>query len=106
MICQVNNTHSMSNNCINYWSFKKDEEELDGCVPRYIQDFGFVIGCWYLLNSFIGTIGNFCTLVAIPYAAKRKRLNLLKSNPKLFSNSNILSSDLIFMSNGQVHISF
>ena len=82
MICQVNNTHLMSNFCINSWNLRKDEE-VEGCVPKYVQDFGYVIGCWYLINSIIGAIGNLCTLVAIPYAAKRKRFNFLL----WFSNS-------------------
>ena len=76
MFCQVNNTYLMSNFCMNSWDLGKDEE-VEGCVPNYVQDFGYVIGCWYLMNSIIGAIGNLCTLVAIPYAAKRKRFIFL-----------------------------
>ena len=73
MKCYENNTHFMSDYCLQIW-----ENELNGsefCFPEYINEHGIdtILGIWCTINCVIGTFGNFLTLIAIPCAAYNKR---------------------------------
>ena len=49
------------------------------CVPAslYHCPYRISLGVWALIIMFIGVLGNLLTLLAIPYAARRKRYPLL-----------------------------
>ena len=46
---------------------------LDACYPSKRYEFKFALGIWCVFLGLIGFIGNLVTIVAIPYAAKKKK---------------------------------
>ena len=77
MNCQENTPHEMSKFCLTQWEngFTNGTEE---CFPSYITDTVAVLtGIWCIFNAIIGFTGNLLTLLAIPFAANRKRYNHL-----------------------------
>ena len=60
----------LSRHCVN-------SDVQDGkfdCFPQEISiHFSNFAGSWCIINAFIGLAGNLLTLLAIPYAYKRKR---------------------------------
>ena len=46
---------------------------LDACYPLKHYDFNFVLGIWCVFLGLIGFVGNLLTILAIPYAAKKKK---------------------------------
>ena len=72
MICEKNTVHSMSKLCLEAWASKSNETE--NCFPNYTHDtIGNIYGIWWMINVFIGFIGNLLTLLAIPYCAIKKK---------------------------------
>ena len=58
----------MSELCLhNYTFYEKD------CFPSGIKNWSTYAGIWCIINSFAGFTGNLLTILAIPYAAKRKK---------------------------------
>ena len=47
------------------------------CYPDYLKKVGTYFGIWCLFISFLGMIGNLLTMLAIPYAANRKKYVIL-----------------------------
>ena len=73
MNCQEKTPHEMSEFCLTQWEkgFTNGTEE---CFPSYINDTVAVLtGTWCIFNAIIGFTGNLLTLLAIPFAANRKR---------------------------------
>ena len=82
MICEKNTVHSMSTLCLEAWASKSNETE--NCFPNYTHDtIGNIYGIWWMINVFIGFIGNLLTLLAIPYCAiKKKYIVFIPHNSK------------------------
>ena len=49
------------------------------CYPDYLKEIGPYFGIWCLFISFLGMFGNLLTMLAIPYAANRKKYVNLES---------------------------
>ena len=76
MKCEINNTNSMSEYCLNGWQNKSSNYDFsEDCVPEIKKNHQLFIFSmfWTCSNGIIGLVGNFLTLVSIPYAAKTKR---------------------------------
>ena len=43
------------------------------CIPNEDKQYRTALGIWALINAIIGILGNMLTLLAIPYAARKKR---------------------------------
>ena len=72
MKCERNTTHSMSDLCLEAWSYGYNTTE--NCIPSYMEGAtGILAGIWHVFNALIGFIGNLLTLIAIPYAARQKK---------------------------------
>lgn len=71
MSCDSNASFSMSEFCLSAW--KENDDFTLECLPELFDEiFGTIIGIWIIINGTIGIFGNLFTLIAIPYAAKRK----------------------------------
>ena len=46
---------------------------LDACYPSKRYEFKFALGIWCAVLGLVGFVGNLLTILAIPYAAKKKR---------------------------------
>ena len=68
MSCGRNTTNSMSQKCLDAWSNGID---LDHCYP--VSTLGTIASIWCMINGTIGFVGNLLTLLAIPYAARKKQ---------------------------------
>ena len=68
MLCEQNTTNSMSEKCLDTWSNGGD---MENCFPS--STLGTVTSIWCMINGLIGFTGNLLTLLAIPYAAKKKK---------------------------------
>ena len=71
--CLENNTLFMSKICLN-----KSINSIEDCFPEKYKDnssidFATIAGILCIINAIIGTLGNFLTLVAIPFAAQKKK---------------------------------
>ena len=71
MMCLKNNTYAMSEFCLEAWSNGIMGNETDNCYPQR-SVFGMISGIWCMVNGGIGFIGNFLTLIAIPFCARKK----------------------------------
>ena len=67
-------------NCYNTTDVKKFSDfcikypnEINLCFPKEIFDLSTAAGIWCIFNSITGFCGNLLTLLALPYAAKRKK---------------------------------
>ena len=47
------------------------------CYPDYLKEIGPYFGTWCLFISFLGMFGNLLTMLAIPFAANRKKYVML-----------------------------
>ena len=73
MKCYENTTHSMSKICLDAWMNENIYLLNEDCTPKYadgVVAFGTI---WCNINAVIGFTGNLLTLLAIPYAAKKKK---------------------------------
>ena len=71
--CQANNTLYMSKICLNTTIKNRTD-----CFPEdYIDNGGIglatIAGILCIINAIIGTLGNLLTLVALPFAAQKKK---------------------------------
>ena len=72
-VCREDNVHFMSNFCLNV------SQDRDTCFPEKYKShdgevgIAIIAGILCTINAFIGTFGNLLTLIAIPFAAKRKK---------------------------------
>ena len=71
--CLENNTLFMSKFCLN-----RSINRVADCFPAEYKendrmDFATIAGILCIINAIIGTLGNFLTLVAIPFAAQKKK---------------------------------
>ena len=46
------------------------------CFPSQFASIGDITGVWCFANAIVGSTGNLLTMIAIPYAAKRRKFNL------------------------------
>ena len=69
--CLYNNTHSMSENClntsINYFANCFPYNDKNGVVVATIA------GILCTINAIVGSFGNLLTMLAIPYAANKNK---------------------------------
>ena len=86
MKCESNNTYSMGKICLEAW-INDNDNETEECFPESTGVFGTITTVWYIINVSIGIMGNLLTLLAIPYAAKKKRWNFLKTFNSNYENS-------------------
>ena len=69
MKCETNSTNAMSKLCLEAW-----ENGYDAPDDCFLQStIGTVTSIWCMINGSIGFTGNLLTLLAIPYAAKKKK---------------------------------
>ena len=109
LVCNnTNHRHILSDICINGTEWGLDLAALD-CVPsakRYDTNNGLgsviyglriAVGIWCILVSVAGIFGNLLTLLALPYA-KKKRLHRLHENwnTSTVFILNLATADLIF----------
>ena len=72
-VCKEDNIHFMSNFCLNV------SQDREACFPEKYKShdgevgIAIIAGILCTINAFIGTFGNLLTLIAIPFAAKRKK---------------------------------
>ena len=71
--CQANNTLDMSKICLN-----TTINSVEDCFPEDYLDnggigFATIAGILCVINAIIGTLGNLLTLVALPFATKKKK---------------------------------
>ena len=66
-----NNIYKLSKFCVNGSNF----DGLYECLPNDLENcpYRIALGCWAILVMIIGVLGNLLTLLALPYAAKKKR---------------------------------
>ena len=62
----TNNVEGWSEYCLNVVF-------LDECYPLKRYEFKFALGLWCVILGLIGFVGNLLTILAIPYAAKKKK---------------------------------
>ena len=43
------------------------------CYPKYLKEVGVYFGIWCIFICFLGMFGNLLTMLAIPYAANRRK---------------------------------
>ena len=71
--CLLNNTLFMSKICLN-----RSINSMEDCFPAEYKengrmDFATITGILCIINAIIGTLGNLLTLVALPFAAQKKK---------------------------------
>ena len=75
MKCERDTIHNMSEYCLTAW--ETGSNLTDGCFQDAFGNIGGIIySIWCFTNALVGFTGNILTLIAIPYAAKKKRFNL------------------------------
>ena len=52
---------------------KFDHLSEEICFPKPIRDISVYVGVWCVVISVFGALGNMITILAIPYATKRKK---------------------------------
>ena len=62
----TNDVEVWSDNCLNLVF-------LDACYPSKLYEFKVALGIWCVILGLIGFVGNVLTIIAIPYAAKKKK---------------------------------
>ena len=66
--CNVSTTLNLSFFCLDkVYDFPKQ------CFPSEFHHFKIIEGIWCVINAIIGSTGNLLTILAIPYAAKKKQ---------------------------------
>ena len=82
--CLYNNTHSMSENClntsINYFANCFPYNDKNGVVVATIA------GILCTINAIVGFFGNLLTILAIPYAASKNKYVISWQNLVVFMN--------------------
>ena len=73
--CLYNNTHSMSEKCLN-----TSINYLANCFPYNNDENSLVVattaGILCTINAIVGSFGNLLTMLAIPYAANKNKYGL------------------------------
>lgn len=76
MECLESNTHQMSKLCLEGWQ-NGNWSITENCFPQDIDaSITIFAGVWCSINSAIGFSGNLLTLLAIPYAAKKRKWDM------------------------------
>lgn len=68
--CSDDQVHQLSGYCTNS---SLTDEEAKLCFPDNIRNLSIVAGIWCIANAIVGFSGNLLTILAIPFAAKRKK---------------------------------
>ena len=68
--CTPENVYNLSHFCVDLEVASPDIECFNRKVSPAFTDF---VTVWCILNAICGTLGNFLTLVAVPWAAYKKR---------------------------------
>ena len=73
MKCNITNIKAMSQLCLDTWEFGLNGNSTapEGCFLQ--STIGTITSIWCMIHGFIGITGNLLTLLAIPYAAKKKK---------------------------------
>ena len=87
MKCERNETLSLSELCLDKWqnlTINDDSNSTENCYPDDVDHlFTNVLALWFLICSIVGVFGNLLTLIAMPYAAWKKRYLLEINHFKL-----------------------
>ena len=70
MNCSAPHVYDLSLFCTNQ---SKSDEESKICFPDDIRSYSVLAGIWCVINAVVGFSGNLLTLLAIPFAARRKK---------------------------------
>ena len=70
LMCTAQTVSNVSRLCTNS-SWQNYPKTL--CFPPIDETFSLFVGTWSAINSLLGLMGNGLTLLAIPYASKRKK---------------------------------
>ena len=70
MECEEIEAYNLSTYCTDA---SKTDAEAEICFPEDIRSFSTLAAIWCLVNAFVGFSGNLLTILAIPFAAKRKK---------------------------------
>ena len=80
MKCERNETLSLSELCLDKWqnlTINDDSNSTENCFPDDVDNlFTNILALWFLICSIVGVFGNLLTLIAMPYAAWKKRYYL------------------------------
>ena len=71
--CLSNNTLFMSKICLNSSINKQSDCFPNNYTDKDGIDFATMAGILCILNAIIGTLGNLLTILALPFAARRKK---------------------------------
>ena len=72
MKCNITNLQAMSQLCLKSWEYG-DSTAPEDCFPQSTNYNGTITSIWCMIQGFVGITGNLLTLLAIPYAAKKKK---------------------------------
>ena len=75
-MCERNETILMSELCLNNWQNVTylDSNVTVNCYPNDVDSLiTEILALWFLICSTVGIFGNLLTLIALPYAAWKKR---------------------------------
>ena len=73
-MCESSTMYSMSQKCLKWMENKTINETVyEDCFPNYSKWNVILSGILSLSNAVIGFTGNLLTLLAIPFAAKKKK---------------------------------
>ena len=72
-MCESSTMYLMSQKCLEWMENEMPINETLDCFPNYSKWNVILSGILSLSNAIIGFTGNLLTLLAIPFAAKRKK---------------------------------
>ena len=81
----------MSKLCLDAWY---NGQDLEGCFPN--TTIGTIASIWNLINGCVGFTGNLLTLLAIPYAGRKKKFNLHNNWSTTGFILNLAFSDMLY----------
>ena len=95
MKCEEATIHLMSNFCLSKWDLE-DFNGTEECYPIFseLTKVSTITIC--IISGIIGICGNSLTLLAIPYATRKKKFNFNSNWPTTDFILNLAFSDLIY----------
>ena len=106
MKCNITNIKAMSQLCLDTWEFGLNGNSTapEGCFLQ--STIGTITSIWCMIHGFIGITGNLLTLLAIPYAARKKKWVLViffsAACISLYMYYSLKKPDSIFTTIGQL----
>ena len=87
----TNHIQMFSDFCLEYPKEKQ-------CFPQQMRGMSVAAGVWCIMNAILGFSGNLLTILAIPYAAKKKKFNLHRNWPLTIFILNLAIADFLYSS--------